>query len=213
MTLRGSDLALLKNQIRSVVVENGTPAEKNYFDLVFEEGLSLEEAALAFDRREGTLAHTLSRVRDKILENKPFLQTPEALKYKGAGRILKLLATQCDRRNEAHDNRDFSYTDLFNAIENIVEEDGTRPQKRVYRKYFVEGKSQTDIGAELGRCQPTIQKTIYGNRDYNYDDKYFGGIIAKVGKGLKEADIPYCCHLIHPYGTLFNFIFSKRVDL
>lgn len=208
--IRGSDLSLLRNQVLTWVRNEAPPAQKEYFSLVFEDFLPPEEVALNLGLANDSVKSSLNVLRDKILAAKPFLKTEEALKYKGAARILKLLAIQCKRENnEAHNARDYSYTRLFKNICEIVEEEGTESQKEVYDEWFVKGRKQTEIAAEFDRCQPTIHKTIYGNRDYLHDQHY-GGIISKVGKHLNKREVPYCCHLINPYGSLFSYLFAKK---
>lgn len=200
--LRGSDLSLLKNQIFEISDLVASPAQKTYFDLLFREGVARTEL------EEGlgiSVQSSLRILRKKILEAKPFLIGDGAGKYRGACRSLQMLATECDRRQEAHSEEEFSYTKLLSEIENIVDSNGTSIQQNIFHKYFIEGYGQTQIAHELGQNQSSIQKCIFGNRDFHYN-KFYGGIINKVGKNLRKQEIPYCCHLVEPYGKLFNFI-------
>lgn len=207
--MRGSDLSLLKNQIFEAADQNGTTKEKAYFRLLFEDLANKQEVAASFDINPKSIDILLKKLRNKILIAKPFLATNQAIKYKGAGRILKMLAVECDRNVEAHSETEYSYTQLFNNISTIIEENGTLKQKEIYNLYFVKGETQTSISQQLNVVQNCVWKHIYGNYSCAYEIEH-GGIISKVGKELRARDVPYCCHLINPYGSLFKYVFKDK---
>lgn len=70
---------------------------------------------------------------------------------------------------------------LFNRLIEIVDTHLTARQAQVVH-LRLQGKTQTQIGEELGLVQSTICKTISGNLDYTNNGKRYGGAIKKLKK-------------------------------
>lgn len=72
--------------------------------------------------------------------------------------------------------------ELFNEIMVIIDNYLTPRQKEVVHMTYIEGKTQNEISAKLGRHQTAIHKTLQGNIDYNNQKKRYGGALKKIRK-------------------------------
>ena len=72
--------------------------------------------------------------------------------------------------------------ELTDKVNEIVDNKITPRQKQVMHKVYREGLTQTEVANELGLCQPTIHKLIFGNISYEHNKKRYGGAVKKVRK-------------------------------
>lgn len=72
--------------------------------------------------------------------------------------------------------------ELLEEVMNIIENCLTDKQREVMKMTYIEGKTQNQISAELGKHQTTIHKILQGNIDYNNQKKRYGGALKKIRK-------------------------------
>jgi len=206
IVIRNSDLTKLRNEVREVVRTVASPRQQQTWDLVYEEGLNKDEIANVLGVVPSTVDNFSKLLREKVLRAKPFLVSKEALKYKGATRVINMLAVEC-RRKGLHSPK-VSYQEIAAHTDDIIYSEGTDKQKSLYELYFDEGLTQLETGKRLGVIQPTVWKSLLGNFDYRYG-KHHGGLVNKVGKFLRKRDVPYCCNLVDTHGRLLSFVFGS----
>jgi len=71
--------------------------------------------------------------------------------------------------------------ELLQEVLDIIDAGLTTRQAQVVT-LRLEGKTQTQIGQELGINQTTVHKTLMGNIDYANNKKCYGGAIKKLKK-------------------------------
>lgn len=204
--IRNSDLTKIRNEVLAVVRDVATPREIQSWELIYEEGLNKEEVARVLDVAPSTLDNFSRHLRDKVIEAKPFLASEDAIKYKGAARIINMLAVECERKG-IHSPR-VSFQEISEHTEDIIETQGTQKQKDLYDLYFQQGLTQQKAAEKLGVIQPTVWKSLMGNMDPRYG-KHHGGIVSKVGKFLRKRNVPYCCNLVDTHGRFLSFVFKQ----
>lgn len=72
-------------------------------------------------------------------------------------------------------------TQLMEEVRRLIRTSLTQRQMEVVT-LFLQGKTQIEIGKELGICQPTVHKTLRGNKDYKNGGVKYGGVIKKLQK-------------------------------
>lgn len=72
--------------------------------------------------------------------------------------------------------------ELAEHVREIIETQLTDRQREVVEKIYYEQMTQTEVAQELGLCQPTIHKVIFGNLDYQHGGKRYGGALKKLRK-------------------------------
>lgn len=92
-----------------------------------------------------------------------------------------------DRLNFSHQKQSDELLDLMDElaehIKIIIDTKLTMRQKQVMNMIYFQQMTQTEIANELGLCQPSIHKSIFGNRLYGaVRHKRYGGAIKKIQK-------------------------------
>jgi len=71
-------------------------------------------------------------------------------------------------------------TELLEEVMSIINNSLTAKQKEIVVMTYLDGKTQQEIAAELGKHQTTIHNTIQGVIDYENDKKRYGGALKKI---------------------------------
>lgn len=75
---------------------------------------------------------------------------------------------------------------LIKEVMHVIETGLTEKQKEIIRMTYIDGKTQQEISAALGRHQTAIHKTLQGNIDYSNDKKRYGGALKKIKRLCKQ---------------------------
>ena len=78
--------------------------------------------------------------------------------------------------------------ELLEEVMYIINNCLTAKQREVMKMTYLEGKTQNEISAELGKHQTTIHKILQGNIDYNNQKKRYGGALKKIRKLCANND-------------------------
>ena len=204
--LTNIQLSDFRSRFFSVITKLTRRATQTRFDLIFNSNIPRAEVSMATGISDNNLYQNLLRNRAKITQGCTVGLNRQALgQYTGASRIINLLARECHRKGGIEGQP--SYEELFQNVDDISRNNLTVRQKEIYDMFFSFGYSQQSIAESLEIVQPSVQKQIYGNFDYCYN-KYYGGIISKIGKGLRSRNVPYCCQIINPYGAMLKYVFD-----
>jgi len=174
----------------------GTAQQQDVAQLYFAAGLSLAETSKALNIKQTSSLAYISKLKKRlVLEPIP--------EYLGASRLINMLAVECERKSTTA-NPNISYELIAQNIQSIISSNATLRQKQIFDDYFILGLTQTDIAEKEQICQPSIYKSIMGNFDYSRN-KFYGGIVSKVGKHLRRRNIPYCCNLVDIHGRILRW--------
>lgn len=78
-------------------------------------------------------------------------------------------------------------TELTDRLREIMDETLTTHQKQVLL-LFLDGNTQEEIGQAMNIHQTGVHKAIFGNIDYKFGGKRYGGVVKKLRKKCEDDD-------------------------